>query len=366
MSATPIEQVLNALRTVGKEPRPSGHGWSCRCPAHDDRNPSLSISEADDGRVLLHCHAGCEPADVCGALGLKLSDLYVRNPHWRPERRDSSLVTSGKQRKPPVRKSASKSTAICFASAEEALGEAIRANGNTAGHWDYFDAKGELVGIVLRFDSPLDPNKPELKPAKWFFPVSRVAEGWKFVGMPSPRPLYQLPDLLAASPTETVYVCEGEKAVEAARALGLVATTSPHGSKSAKQADWSALKGRFVAVLVDHDEAGEKYGEDVKRLALAAGAKSVKIVRLAELWAEMPKGGDIVDFLEHKGGDVESTRSDIESLAAQTSDESLSTDSGASLKFVQFPVDALPEPIRSFATQAANAVGCDPDRKSVV
>jgi putative DNA primase/helicase len=42
--------------------------WSCRCPAHNDANPSLSISEADDGKILVHCHAGCSQDAVLDAL----------------------------------------------------------------------------------------------------------------------------------------------------------------------------------------------------------------------------------------------------------------------------------------------------------
>ncbi len=50
--------------------RKSGSDWMARCPAHDDRNPSLSISERD-GRVLVHCHAGCEQAAVIKALRVR-------------------------------------------------------------------------------------------------------------------------------------------------------------------------------------------------------------------------------------------------------------------------------------------------------
>src|SRR5260370_27954879 len=46
-----------------------------RCPAHDDRNPSLSINQRD-GKWLLHCHAGCTPGAVCDAVGLKVHDLF--------------------------------------------------------------------------------------------------------------------------------------------------------------------------------------------------------------------------------------------------------------------------------------------------
>lgn len=69
------ERLLARLEAV----RRTGEGrWLARCPAHDDKNPSLSIREADDGRVLLRCWAGCETAAVVGAVGLRMSDLFDR------------------------------------------------------------------------------------------------------------------------------------------------------------------------------------------------------------------------------------------------------------------------------------------------
>jgi len=57
--------------------KPTGpHKWQARCPAHDDKGPSLSVRELDDGRVLLHCFAGCSVGEVVGAVGLELSDLF--------------------------------------------------------------------------------------------------------------------------------------------------------------------------------------------------------------------------------------------------------------------------------------------------
>lgn len=50
--------------------------WICRCPAHEDKSPSLSIRETAEGRVLLHCFAGCETSDVLAALGLEFGDLF--------------------------------------------------------------------------------------------------------------------------------------------------------------------------------------------------------------------------------------------------------------------------------------------------
>jgi hypothetical protein len=59
--------------------RPVRGGWLARCPAHDDRAPSLSVAERN-GRVLLHCHAGCEVRSIADAMGLELSDLFTDPP----------------------------------------------------------------------------------------------------------------------------------------------------------------------------------------------------------------------------------------------------------------------------------------------
>lgn len=61
--------------------------WMACCPAHQDRSASLSIRDAD-GRVLLHCFAGCETDDVLGAMGLRMTDIMPeRLTHEAPRRR---------------------------------------------------------------------------------------------------------------------------------------------------------------------------------------------------------------------------------------------------------------------------------------
>ena len=69
---TPAERLLERLERV----RRSGDGWTALCPAHDDRNPSLSISEGQDGQALVHCFAGCPTEEVVEVVGLKMSDLW--------------------------------------------------------------------------------------------------------------------------------------------------------------------------------------------------------------------------------------------------------------------------------------------------
>ena len=60
--------------------RHCGAGWLARCPgplhARGDLNPSLSISEGRDRRVLLHCFAGCSMEAICAATGIEPSDLF--------------------------------------------------------------------------------------------------------------------------------------------------------------------------------------------------------------------------------------------------------------------------------------------------
>ena len=313
-----VQRTLTALRDHGHEPSKAGAGWCCRCPAHDDRNPSLSIHAGDDGRALVNCHAGCTVDAVCGAIRLRTVDLFIpdpsrsagRNGHApKPRRRGDGDTTP---RTPARSAGIGDGDAKTFPTARDAVAELERRRGGgpRSATWTYHNAAGEPVGLVVRWNTPT---------GKDVRPVSRKADwsGWCIGGMPTPRPLYRLPDLLA-TPAARVYVTEGEKAADAARAVGLTATTSPHGSKSAGKADWSPLAGRDVVILPDRDAPGERYAADVARLATAAGAKSVRIVRLVELWAGMPEGGDMADLVDHRGGDVGTIRAEVEALADRT------------------------------------------------
>lgn len=71
---TPYERVLSRLNVVQqKGQKARAH---CPVPGHEDKDASLSVSEADDGRVLVHCHGGCSQEEVVAGLGLKMRDLF--------------------------------------------------------------------------------------------------------------------------------------------------------------------------------------------------------------------------------------------------------------------------------------------------
>jgi putative DNA primase/helicase len=70
-----------AAETIAKAlgGRKAGAAWMARCPAHDDREPSLSIRDANDGKVLVRCHAGCDQGRVIAAL--RSRGLWEENGH---------------------------------------------------------------------------------------------------------------------------------------------------------------------------------------------------------------------------------------------------------------------------------------------
>ena len=72
MKADDLMSRLDKLKRVGRD------RWQACCPAHDDRSPSLSIKLAQDGKVLVHCFAGCTAREVVESVGLRLSDLFPR------------------------------------------------------------------------------------------------------------------------------------------------------------------------------------------------------------------------------------------------------------------------------------------------
>lgn len=79
MSNSPLHTLLQILEET-RETRPGV--WQARCPAHDDKSPSLSVKETADGTVLIKCWAGCGAGEVVASVGLELSDLFPKRDHF--------------------------------------------------------------------------------------------------------------------------------------------------------------------------------------------------------------------------------------------------------------------------------------------
>lgn len=320
---TPVEELLAKLPGAKKV----GHGWSARCPAHEDRRASLSIAQSDDGTVLLKCHAGCDTAAVLAAVGLTLANLFTPRKYATP-------VRNGKA--PPDGRT--------FATAKDAVADLERRLGNRSAMWTYHNAQGEPAGVVVRWDK---------LSGKDIRPVSRHVDGWHIGAMPDPRPLYHLPDLAAS---QRVLVCEGEKAADAAKSLGFTATTSAGGAQAASKTDWRPLASKEVWILPDNDSPGRKYADSVAGILVKL--TPAPVIRIVEL-PDLPDGGDIVDWINSRGdaAEAETMRAAVESLALAV--EPWRSGDADDLAHRLFPVDALPEPIRGFVDAGARAIGCD-------
>ena len=302
-----LRLVLARLEAMNLRPRRQGDGWIVFCPVHenppDKHRPSLSVRLAEDSqKVLLRCFAGCSAEAILRALGLEWKDLQDGWQDWPPSQKPAKTSAvapsesgNGDHHGDHQRSAGGPTGQRSYPSAAEALA----AYGNRRGWgkpnhiWTYTLADGSPCFAVGRWDSPPGAS------GKQFAQVSRQAEGvWALKNTLDRLPLYNLPEIVNADPDVPIVVCEGEKATEAARQCGLLATCSAGGANAAAKTDWSSLAGRKVIVLPDNDNPGQKYAETVARLALEAGAAEVKILRLADFCPGMPEGGDIADVLD--------------------------------------------------------------------
>jgi hypothetical protein len=185
----------------------------------------------------------------------------------------------------------------------------------------YCRANGEPLFYRARLNHPTQP--------KLIRPL--YLDGLRFkLGEPSSpaqgKPLYRLPDLLAA-PLATAWVVEGESCADALADLGIVATTSGSAG-SASAADWQPLAGRACVIWPDNDAPGRRYGNVLAAKLRALGCK-VEIVDIAAL--ALPDKGDCVDWLTARAS---ATAADVQALARIEQSEEAAT------------VRHAPEPLR--------------------
>ena len=252
-----IDEWLTALESAGSRPRERGGRWSARCPAHDDSNPSLGLTVAPSGTVLVTCYAGCDFTAIRSAL--------FGDNHARP----SAPAATSQPKRPRVR-------------AELPPGE----------HYRYTDSAGGPRLVVVRGEG------------KRFTQWRRHPDGWEARGLDGELPLFGL-DLLAAAPLDaSVLVVEGEKDVLAAREAWPTQTTTcwPGGANSWERVDWTPLQQRRVTLLADADDPGRDAMRGIA--AILSGLECEVLVALPD----GDTGLDLSDLLGAVGPQRAATR----------------------------------------------------------
>jgi putative DNA primase/helicase len=282
-----IDNLLRALRA-----KKVGDNWSARCPAHDDRTPSLSLTERDN-KVLVHCFAGCSQQQVIGALQDR--GIWPENPrHFQPKPTVQCGSSAGYQSADKTRMAMR-----IWDETQPAIGTLVQhylvSRGITlpppeclryhpslwhlkGGFWPAMvslvtDVGGTPRGIQRTYLSqdghgkaPVDPKKPMLGPCSGG--AARLAE-----------------------PGDTLLVGEGVETV-----LSAMQATSLPGWAGLSTSGLVALELptqiRSITILADADDAGER--------AAQAGAyrwqREGRHVRIAR----PPKGMDFNDLLQGK------------------------------------------------------------------
>jgi len=226
------------------------------CPAHIDPNPSLSVGE-EDGKVLYCCQATCSQEAVTAALrerGLWPQAKGVSSPRSQPTTK--RIVDT----------------------------------------YPYHDEAGCLLFEAVRY---------EPKGFSQRRPNGNGGHVYSLDGVR--RVLYRLPQLLAADPTELVYIVEGEKHADRLIGLGFVSTTSPMGAGKWLAEYNDALVGRRVVVLPDNDGPGRAHAQEVAA-SLYGVAAEFRVLTLPGL----VEHGDVLNWLA-AGGDADGLRALAES-----------------------------------------------------
>lgn len=218
----------------------SGDEWVVRCPAHNDKTPSLAIREGDNGTPLFHCFAGCLPDDILAARGFTWNNVLTDENSWLPEE------------------------------AHEIV-------------YKYTDEQGHPLFEVVR-----GPNKRFRQ--RTYDRDQLSGFRWNLAGIR--RVLYRLPEVIdAVNGGQEVWITEGEKDAEVLRARHVCATTNPGGAGKMKPEYLAPIMDGQVTIWADADEPGRVHAREVRETLVAQGNR-VRIVESAH-------GKDAHDHLFH-------------------------------------------------------------------
>ncbi|MGD0090050.1 MAG: DnaB-like helicase C-terminal domain-containing protein [Planctomycetota bacterium] len=298
--------LLQSLRDVGA--KVNGDKGHCHCPWHgEDKTGSLSVSE-ERGVFLWKCH-------VCEAGGT-IVDVVAR-----AEKLDDKAAVkralelygngAGDTRRRAAKPAQAAKPPLIFKDLNEAAAAFERM---TKGRCTRRDAYNGLDGLPVMVVFRLDLDS---EGEKTFKPVHRNGTGWQLGDPPGKLPLFHL-DKLALDSAAPVAVVEGEKKAEALDALGILATTSAHGAKSAGKTDWTPLAGRAVVIWPDRDPPGRDYARYVQGvLADLQPPAVVRTVDPVKAWPGLPEGGDVADVvteLDAEGKDDAAKRATVQAI----------------------------------------------------
>lgn len=260
-----LGEFLERLSGVKK----AGSRWSARCPAHDDRTPSLTVSQGRDG-VLAKCHAGCSFDAIVAGAGLEPSQLFAPRADRVVSRTSStSPASNGHGRN----------------GAHSRLGDLTLVE-----QYTYTDADGLPLFQTRRYVP------------KTFRQFRFENEHW-IAGLGEVEPvLFNLPAVIeAVAMGRRVVIVEGEKDAVALTALGVIATTSPMGAGKWRDSMSEVFRDAAdVVILPDNDDAGRNHAMLVANSLAAHGATAL-IVQLPRLKAKQ----DVSDWLASGGSEAE-------------------------------------------------------------
>ncbi len=275
-----IHEFLAGLDRV----RRSGDGYVACCPSHEDRDPSLSVAEGADGRILVHCHAGCSTGEICAARSIEEAELFPEQQHdYAPQ-------------------SPRKSVRLTVTEADVArFSDNLR--GNTKAQERLAELRGwtgeatELLGLGLdggRIVFPVRDSVGTLVSVERYAPnPEQRSVGPKMLAAPgSRRDLFPAPETVEVG-AGWLLLLEGRSDPVRATSLGLPAVGVP--SVSGWRREWAPrFAGLRVVVCFDSDGPGRKAAQRVAADLVGVAAE----VRVLDLGPGREDGYDLSDFVE--------------------------------------------------------------------